>query len=153
MNYFDNILVTYTSEQVSDLLLTQFYDKIVEMNLANKTRFIPLLCELVESEDCQKNINHPTTQLILGNKNKTYHVLLTYALTQDRAEDIDGKVRSFQSLIKGDFFKREKAKKLRDSVYLIRFMVKYKVRYKQDPHINFRDIEDDMVLLEIFINI
>lgn len=150
-NYFDKVLATYTGEENVSTLLTSLYGKVQEVDPHNHKRFMPLLLPLLKSDDCQSE--SPLIEISLGNKLNEKHLLITYPITKARAIEIEEKIQRFKSLNPYDFGEIDEFRQLRKGMCLIEFMERYKIRYEREATINFQELDDGIILLEIYIKI
>ncbi|EAY27188.1 hypothetical protein M23134_08462 [Microscilla marina ATCC 23134] len=112
---------------------------------------MPLLLPLLKSEDCQSESS--LIEISLGNKVNEKHLLVTYPITKTRAIEIEERIQRFKSLNPYDFGEIDEFRQLRKGMYLIEFMERYKIRYEQEANINFQELDDNTMLLEIYIKI
>lgn len=153
MNYFDKTFIILRNESNGILLLIKLLEKVRAVDSTIEQAFMNLLRLLVESKDYQQSIGHPKSKLSLGIKDKKYRVLLTYPINEERWIEIQKNRELRNALDIDDLVEYYDVINLMEKDYLIKFTEKYNWRYKQDALLNFRNLDNDAMLLEICINI
>lgn len=150
MNNFDKILLNLPNEKNTGLMISKLFDKIKETDKTKKTGFLSLFGTLLENDDYKIS---DISELTFGISNDTCAIHLKYSITKVRVTEIEKHLKLSQSLDRDEITQYDTLRQLRKQDYLISFIERYKSRYKREVLLNFCGLNNETVLLEIYIEI